>query len=184
MKRGSLQRTLFLWLRKGITMLHIYQGDGKGKTTAAVGLTVRMRGAGMKVAFVQFLKDGDSHEIEMLKQLGVVVLTKPMPAMFVDMKNPEMIKEVTAIENALFEEIPEDVDAIVLDEVLDAITLSLINEGSIFDKVASWCEEKEVIMTGRQAGMKLKQLASYVTEMKKKKHPYEKGILAREGIEY
>lgn len=165
-------------------MLHIYYGNGKGKTSAAIGLAVRMRGAGYRVQWISFLKDGNSSEIKLLEEMGVEVLYKKMPQMFVDMQNPKMIKDVSALQLELFTQIGADVDAIILDEILDVITLHFINEESVFSKLKSLKKDKEIVMTGRQPTHKFRQLCDYATEMKKHKHPYDQNVKARQGIEF
>ena len=145
-------------------MIQCYYGNGKGKTTAAVGQALRMAGADKKVLFLQFLKDGDSSEIKMLKKCG--------------------IKVVSRLEDELFEQIDESYEGIVLDEILDAIALNLLNEGKVYDCLVSLKETHEVILTGRQPSHKLKPILDYSSEIKKHKHPYDKGIKARKGIEF
>ena len=142
-------------------MIQCYYGNGKGKTTAAVGQALRMAGADKKVLFLQFLKDGDSSEIKMLKKCGIKVLYAKMPQMFIDMHDPEMIKLVSRLEDELFEQIDESYDCLV-----------------------SLKETHEVILTGRQPSHKLKPILDYSSEIKKHKHPYDKGIKARKGIEF
>ena len=83
-------------------MIQCYYGDGKGKTTAAIGQALRMAGAGKKVIVIQFLKDGNSSENIMLKKCGIKVLAKKMPEMFIDMSDSKMIKEVSEQVNNLF----------------------------------------------------------------------------------
>lgn len=165
-------------------MLHIYYGDGKGKTTAAIGLACRMIGAGKRVQCIQFLKDGNSSEVGILKNIGVDVVYKKMPTTFVDFDNPQMIKEVSLLQEEIFNKIDTTCDCIVLDELLDVMTLSLINEGYVYDCLRSLVDTCEVVLTGRQPSMKFKQLAHYSTEMKKRKHPYEQGMPARKGVEF
>lgn len=165
-------------------MLHIYYGMAKGKTTAAIGLACRMIGAGKKVQMIQFLKDGDSSEVAILKQIGVDVVYKKMPTTFVDFSNPQMIKDVSLLEMSLYEKIDTSYDCIILDEILDVITLSFINEEYVYRFVEKHKEHCEIVMTGRQPSHKFKQLADYLTEAKKHKHPYDLGIKARKGIEF
>ena len=133
-------------------MIQCYYGNGKGKTTAAVGQALRMAGADKKVLFLQFLKDGDSSEIKMLKKCGIKVLYAKMPQMFIDMHDPEMIKLVSRLEDELFEQIDESYEGIVLDEILDAIALNLLNEGKVYDCLVSLKETHEVILTANTTG--------------------------------
>lgn len=165
-------------------MIQCYYGNGKGKTTAAIGQALRMAGAGKKVIVIQFLKDGYSSENKMLKKCGIKVLAKKMPDMFIDMSDPKMIKEVSIQINDLFSMIDEGYDGIVLDELLDALTLGLINEGMAYDRLVDLKENHEIILTGRMPSYKLKTILDYSSEIKKRKHPYDKGIMARKGIEY
>lgn len=165
-------------------MLHLYYGTGKGKTSAAIGLALRMRGAGYSVQWISYLKDGNSSEVTMLKQAGVKVVYRKMPTMFVNMNDPQMIKEVSDLQQTLWESLDPQYDAIILDELLDVITLHLINEETVFTKINGLKERTEIIMTGRQPTHKFKQISDYSTEMKKHKHPYDKNLQARKGIEY
>lgn len=165
-------------------MIQCYYGNGKGKTTAAVGQALRMAGAGKKVMMIQFLKDGFSSENRLLEKCGVKVLAQKMPTMFVDMNDPKMIKEVSQLVNDLFLMIDESYDGIVLDELLDAIALNLINEGMVYERILDLKDDHEVILTGRVPSHKIKPILDYSSEIKKHKHPYDKGIKARKGIEY
>lgn len=165
-------------------MIQCYYGNGKGKTTAAVGQTIRMVGANKKVLFIQFLKDGNSNEIKILEQCGVKVIYATMPQMFIDINDQEMVKQVRKLENDLFEQIDENYDGIVLDEILDAISLSLLNEGKVYDCLVKLKNNHEIILTGRMPSHKLKPILDYSSEIKKHKHPYDQGIMARKGIEF
>lgn len=124
-------------------MIQCYYGNGKGKTTAAVGQGLRMAGAGKKVMMIQFLKDGFSSENKLLKKCGVKVIAQKMPEMFIDMNDPKMIKEVSLMVNQLFEKIDESYDGIILDELLDVISLSLINEQLVYDRLVSLKDNHE-----------------------------------------
>ena len=165
-------------------MIQCYYGNGKGKTTAAIGQALRMVGAGKKVMMIQFLKDGFSSENKVLEKCGIKVLAQKMPAIFVNMNDPEMIKEVTMLVNDLFLMIDESYDGIILDELLDAIALNLINEGMVYDYLVDLKDNHEIILTGRMPSHKIKPILDYSSEVKKHKHPYDKGIKARKGIEY
>lgn len=165
-------------------MIQCYFGDGKGKTTAAIGQALRMAGAGKKVMVIQFLKDGFSSENKMLEKCGIKVIAQKLPTMFVDMNDPKMIKEVSLLVNQLFASIDESYDGIILDELLDAISLSLINEQLVYDRLISLKNDHEVILTGRMPSYKIKTILDYSSEIKKRKHPYDRGILARKGIEF
>lgn len=165
-------------------MIQCYYGDGKGKSTAAIGQALRMAGAGYQVLVIQFLKDGNSSEIKLLEKCGVKVLFKKMPQMFINMNDPKMVKEVSYLENELFEMIEEKYDGIILDELLDVITLGLINEGKVYDRLIALKDKHEIILTGRMPTHKIKTILDYSSEIKKHKHPYDQGIEARIGIEF
>lgn len=116
---------------------------------------------------IQFLKDGFSSENKLLKKCGVKVIAQKMPEMFIDMNDPKMIKEVSLMVNQLFEKIDESYDGIILDELLDVISLSLINEQLVYDRLVSLKDNHEVILTGRMPSNKLKVIFDYSSEIKK-----------------
>ena len=168
-------------------MIHIYHGDGKGKTTAAFGLVSRQLGYDKNVLIVQFLKDGTSGEIAFFKQFkNVCVMFKKMPKLFYFQLNEEKQAEVALQQHQLFIDMKEHMEAydcIVLDEILDAIGLGMVTN----EEVCSFLdvlEHQEVILTGRNPHGSLQNKADYITEMKVVKHPFQKHIPAREGIEY
>lgn len=171
-------------------MLHIYYGNGKGKTTAAVGLTVRANGAGMKTAFFQFLKNGSSSEIDILKKLenNTVVCcgscSKFSFQMNSDEKNNVMSEHNNMLDHA--KELVENgcINLIVLDELLDAYNKELIDR-KLADRFIFCCSKKtEIVVTGRDPSEEWLKAADYVTEMTAVKHPYNNGLSARKGIEY
>ncbi|MBI4948897.1 MAG: cob(I)yrinic acid a,c-diamide adenosyltransferase [Deltaproteobacteria bacterium] len=171
--------------RKGL--VHIYTGDGKGKTTASVGLAVRAAGQGLKVLFVQFFKEdsASSGEKEILRKLGVeLVRSNCRHPIFT--KNTDEGKVKRAIEDTyrLAKEESSAFDLLVLDEVM-----SCVNGGWIdMEDLISFLKERpaglEVVLTGRDAPVELQQVSDYVTEMLKIKHPFDTGVKARKGIEY
>ena len=170
-------------------MLHLYLGDGKGKTTAALGLLFRAYGAGLSCLFVQFLKGTPTAELKTLDRLGIPYLRTEDVKKFVPFMSPEELdvckKDHCACFSALLERVRcGSYDCIVLDEVLDAVGLGMIDEAKLVSFLLERKGKSEVILTGRDPGEQLLSLADYVTEMKKKKHPYERGITARHGIEY
>lgn len=171
-------------------MLHIYYGNGKGKTTAAVGLTVRAIGAGMKTAFFQFLKNGSSSEIDILKELeNNTVMCCESCSKFSFQMNDDEKSNVTSEHNNMLiyaKDLIENgsVDLVVLDELLDAYNKKLI-DAELADEFINCCSKKaEIIVTGRDPSAEWLNTADYVTEMTSLKHPYNNGINARKGIEY
>ena len=162
-------------------MIHLYYGEGKGKTTAAAGLAVRASGAGMKVLFAQFFKDGSSSEIVSLNALPGIETAHPA-AHFGRWRtmNDAQRNEISGSCRAFFSGIEaraEEFGLIVLDYgALDreAVTEFLRREGN----------RREIVLTGRHPAPELLELADYATEMRKEKHPFDRGVTARPGIEY
>lgn len=169
-------------------LIHIYCGDGKGKTTAAAGLSVRALGAGKKVLFAQFLKEGTSSEIGVLKGLGISIYSLSTHRGFYKKQSDEERKMTVKESRELFQNVINNskngIQLLVLDEIISACNYGIIDEISLADFLKNKPEELEVVMTGRNPSQNLLDTADYVTEMKKIKHPYDKGIKARYGIEF
>lgn len=169
-------------------LVQVYTGNSKGKTTAAVGLAVRARGAGLEVAFVQFVKGGPrSSELGMLEALGVVV-TRPAQASTGLLKGGPTDEDYRAAAEAW--EIAADAissgryDLVVLDEACVALAHAFIDEASVLAALAARPTYVEVVFTGRGAPDALIDAADLVTEMTLRKHPYDRGVPARRGIEF
>ena len=163
-------------------MLHLYFGSGKGKTTAAAGLALRALGYGKKVVVVQFLKDGTSGEIEPLRRLGAAVFACPN-AKFTWLMTPQekaaaLAHNTQTLEAAL--QMP--CELLILDEACAALRAALLPEALLQKAVLN--APYEVVLTGRDPADWMLQNADYITEFTARRHPYEKGIPAREGIEY
>lgn len=176
-------------MRKDLGLVHIYCGEGKGKTTCSVGLTVRAAGYGLKVLFMQFLKSGDSSELKILKSLENVTVmgTKPIRKFSFQMTEEEKA-EVRRVDAEQFSQVvdlikDEDYNMLVLDECLGAIEAGLLDESLIVEFLENKPEHLEVVLTGRYPSDRLVELADYVSRVDKVKHPYDKGISARAGIE-
>ncbi len=171
-------------------MIHIYYGDGKGKTTAAVGLALRAAGSKMKVMFVQFLKTEFSGERNVLKELENVTVTScPTELKFtVDMTDSE--KQQTAVifrgvfERSAAAALSERYDMIVLDEIFDIMNEGMLGEAQVLEFITNAPNSIEIVMTGHNPSKRFIDEADYVTEMKKIKHPYDKGLTGRIGIEF
>lgn len=168
-------------------LIHLYIGTGKGKTTAAAGLALRMLGRGGRVVFMQFLKGENSGERAALRCLpGAAVPDLPEQVQFVfQMTEAEKAAcaEETQRQFRRAWALAADRQLLILDEMLDAIALGLIPEEQVLSALREKPEGLEVVLTGRNASDALRQLADYVTEMVCEKHPYDRGIPAREGIE-
>lgn len=170
-------------------LIHIYCGDGKGKTTAATGLAVRAAGAKKKVVFAQFMKDGSSSEIGMLKELrGVeIFVCSTCYGFFQNMDEKQKIvacRNYTELFERVKERLKDDVDLLILDEAMAACKCSAINEADLIKFLKEKPKALEVVLTGRGPSQEIIELADYVTEMKKVKHPYDGGVKARYGIEF
>lgn len=171
-------------------MVHIYYGDGKGKTTAAMGLALRMLGTGRKVFIVQYLKGSASGEIRALLRLeGATVLRGRAGTKFIWQMTEEEKQETRDLQmrqlGLAFTAAHEDrAQMLVLDEALDAVSTGTLDEGALIDVIKGCPPEVEIVITGRQPSARLLELADYVTHMQKEKHPFDQGIQARSGIEY
>ncbi|NMA25791.1 MAG: cob(I)yrinic acid a,c-diamide adenosyltransferase [Clostridiales bacterium] len=175
-------------MQKGL--IHVYYGYGKGKTTAALGLALRAAGCGKKVVIVQFLKGTDTGELNCLKLLpNVTVLRGTAVNGFVNDMTPEQLEKTKQMQDsnlmkALDIVSSDGCDLLVLDEALDACQLGLLNAGLFSDFVFNKPEALELVITGHKPDDAIISRADYVTEMVKIKHPYDKGIKARKGVEF
>lgn len=167
-------------------MIHIYTGDGKGKTTAACGLALRSAGCGKNVLVVQFLKDGTSGEMCAFENFkNITVMSSETKGFLWNMTDRER-QETKELHEKLFKTAMQkasDFDVVIFDEILGAISTGMIGETAVFEFLKT-NPEPEIVLTGRGASEKLIHLADYVSEIKCVKHPMEKGIPARKGIEY
>lgn len=169
-------------------LVQIFTGDGKGKTSAALGAVLRALGNGLRVYFVFFMKgDYPYGERNILSQLPNIKVASFGGRSFVDPANvkPEDKEQARqALAAARKAMLNGNYDMVVLDEVNVAVAWKLVE----LDEVISLIQDKppnvELILTGRKADAKLVQLADLVTEMLKIKHPYDEGVAARRGIEY
>lgn len=169
-------------------MIHIYYGDGKGKTTAAVGLSIRAAGAGKQVLFSQFMKNGKSSELNILRTLEQIsVVTCKKVSVFYKNMTPEQQMQTRKDYSAMLTDVLSQAarfDLLVLDEVISACNRGVIDECALLRFLKEKPENPEIVLTGRNPSDSLLELANYVTEMKKQKHPYDEGTSARLGIEY
>lgn len=172
-------------LKNNLGKVHIYTGNGKGKTTAALGLALRAIGAGYRVYIIQFLKGQDYSELSSLKPLNKITVKRFGEKTFIHKAgtNSDFISAQKAldwskkiIKNGKF-------DLVILDEIFLATFFKLIKNSDLEKLVKSKPKNLELVLTGRKASRQIIKLADYVTEMKEVKHPYQKGLLARKGIE-
>ena len=165
-------------------MLHLYWGNGKGKTTAAMGLALRALGHGRRVVVVQFLKDGTSGEISPLRAAGATVYACPNAKFTWLMDEADKAQAREASARALNKALAEPFDLLVLDEACAALKSSILDESLLRQAVALAKDGREVVVTGRDPAPWLQEAADYSTEMQMHKHPYTEGVAAREGVEY
>lgn len=171
-------------------LVHIYTGNGKGKTTAAVGLGMRAWGRGMKVLMVQFLKGMESGELITINRLDSNFTVNPGKALgkFTWEMNEEELREAAVLQKQQFDYVLKEMksdkwDVLILDEIMAAITTGMIDLEDVLELINSKPERLEIVMTGRNAPDRLIKLADYVSDIQEVKHPLKKGIAARRGIE-
>ena len=153
-------------------LLHLYYGDGKGKTTAAMGLALRALGSGKKVVIVQFLKGAKIYRGK-AGQKFVFQMNEAEKAATRDLQNRNLAAAMT-----------EDADLLVLDEAGSAWELDMVDKALLQKAVLARPAAQECVLTAHAAPQWMLDAADYVTEMKCCRHPYQKGIAARKGIEY
>ena len=169
--------------------VHCYTGDGKGKTTASLGLALRAAGHKKKVLIIQFMKGNIEYgELNGIKMLAPFVTIKQFGReSFVSKENPEQTDIDFAKKGLSFaaKEIKSGkFDIIILDEINVALDFKLISLESVVNIIKNKPEKLELILTGRYANEKIIELSDLVTEMKEIKHYYHKNVTGREGIEY
>ena len=175
---------------KDLGRIHIYCGNGKGKTTAALGLGIRAAGRGKQVVIARFLKTENSGEVFTLRQIpGVQVLPCEKSFGFTFQMTQEAKRKAAYYYSQMFEHAVEIAekrkgDMLILDEILAACQEGFVAKERLEAFLKTKKKNLEVIITGRGPWNAVFELADYVTEMKQIRHPYEKGVLAREGIEY
>lgn len=175
-------------MRKG--MIHIYCGDGKGKTSAATGLAVRAAGTGMKVLFSRFLKNEISGELRILECIPEIrVLHVEKSYGFYSTLTETQKNEVKELYYGLWNSVrkiveEEEYDMFVADEFMAAYNYGLIPKEDAVRFLRSKPRELEIVLTGRNPEPELVELADYVSEIRKVKHPFDRGIRARKGIEF
>lgn len=171
-------------------LIHIYCGEGKGKTTAAMGLATRCSGGGGKVLVFQFLKNDISGERKALGQLPNVTLLEGFKKIKFskEMNRQEKEEAIQYYKQHLIEiEIKVKEEAfqlLILDEVIAAINLGFLEEREVVKLLNEKPEGLEVVLTGRNPSDKLQELADYISKIEKVKHPFDRGIKARKLIEW
>jgi cob(I)alamin adenosyltransferase len=171
-------------------LIHIYTGEGKGKTTASFGLAKRAAGHGKKVLILQFLKSGikDSGEISSAKELGIKVVrfrNQNTPLFNPNVKVSDLKSAIKKAVSRAIRELKSNVyDLVILDEFNTVLDCGYATMKEVKEILNAKPERVELILSGRGAPDELIEIADYVTEMKMIKHPFEKGVKARKGIEF
>ncbi|OON96703.1 MAG: cob(I)yrinic acid a,c-diamide adenosyltransferase [Epulopiscium sp. Nele67-Bin005] len=172
-------------------LIQVYYGTGKGKTTASIGLAIRAIGSNLKVIMIQFLKQDNTGEVQSLKTLepNIKVFHFEKPRGFfwtlTDAEKEELKVEVQlAMKFAKKVMDNEECDILILDEVLAVVENGLLEEEKLCEFLVNKNENMEIVLTGRVLPDRVAGLADYITEVNEIKHPMEKGISARKGIEY
>ena len=170
-------------------MIEIYCGAGKGKTTAALGLTVRAAGAGMRVLFVQLMKGGETSELGSLAGLGIEVRRCDRDYGFSFRMSENDRSAITQCHDRLLSGVLDAMqqgtaDLIVLDELFAAYNAGLLDKTAAERLVQSCPPEIELVLTGRAPAAVFLDAADYISEIQAVRHPFERGITARKGIEY
>lgn len=169
-------------------MLEIYCGDGKGKTTASIGLALRCAGNGMKVHIVQFMKGTKTGEIEALKHIPEITVSRcDKNYGFLNNMDDNLKKAITDCHNNLLsqaEKIVGEVDMLIFDEFNSAYEYNLLDREKAKKIILENYKEKEIVLTGRNPSEEFTDIADYISEIKAVKHPYNSGVSARKGIEY
>jgi cob(I)alamin adenosyltransferase len=171
--------------------IHVYCGDGKGKTTAAMGLSVRALGRGWNVVVSQFLKGQGTGELKILRTLpGCCVVEAPTATCkFVFQMDEQEKAEYKACVQRHFQAVVDAVaetgaKLLVMDEVLDAVAMEMLSDEALAEFLKNRPEDLEVVMTGRAPTPCVDPLCDYITRMTKIRHPYDQGLNARIGVEF
>lgn len=173
---------------KGLVI--IYTGEGKGKTTAALGLVLRAVGYGKKVFIIQFGKTWFTGEIEGIKKLAPQVKIIQGGKGFVEIYNDQIpLAEHKKVAQESFDLLNQEIssgkwDLVIADEIVGAAAAKLLTVGQVLQLMQNKPRQTDLILTGHHAHPRLIQKADLVTEMVSLKHPYEKGFVAKKGIDF
>lgn len=191
-------------------MIHIYCGNGKGKSTASLGLCVRASGHNVPVLLVQFLKDDTSGELKVLRDLpDVEIMHSDKFFGFTWNMTEDELKEQAEIFDRMLGKVSAWIDGklqwltelvdttencdeksgikilVILDEIIPAIDCKLVKESVLFELMDKYnSKDVEIVLTGRNPSEELKAKADYISCIEAVKHPYEKGVVGRQGVEY
>ncbi|MBR1692117.1 MAG: cob(I)yrinic acid a,c-diamide adenosyltransferase [Lachnospiraceae bacterium] len=171
-------------------MIHLYSGDGKGKTTAAIGLAIRALGSGKRVCFAQFLKGSRTSELSILENMPNLTILRNQKdyGFYANMADKERAR-VRKMHDDTLKQIQQmadggQIDVLILDEITHVYRLGAINQKKVRSLLENRPGNLEIVLTGRDPDEFFVQIADYHTEMRKLRHPYDQGLTAREGIEF
>lgn len=170
-------------------LIHIYCGNGKGKTTTGMGLCARAAGYGYRVLIYQFMKDNSTSERKVLQLSGQITIQNGLDQeKFSFRMSPEEKEQRKAYYAQQFEKVTrkaceENYDVLFLDETIYAIRAGLLDEAQVLSFLKNKPRHLEVILTGQDPSPALIEAADYVSEIRKIRHPFDRGLPARSGIE-
>lgn len=170
-------------------MIQLYCGEGKGKTSAAVGAAIRAAGAGKNVIFSQFMKGRQTSELSILKTIpNIKILRSDIDFGFYVQMSEEQKKELTGIHNGILQKIMQSItgvenDFVVMDEITYPYNYNMIDKEALKD-LLEYGHVCEFVLTGRDPAEIFLERADYISRLECERHPYERGVAAREGIEY
>lgn len=171
-------------------LIHIYHGQGKGKTTCGFGLCTRALGSSKKVLVHQFLKNNNANERKILEKLDdIVFIDGKEDVKFIFNMNEQEIEEfkkyaVEKISQIIDYVEKNDVDVLFLDEILHLFSNNIVKENDFLNFLKNKPEKLEIILTGYNPSQEIIKLADYISHIEKQKHPFDKGIKPRNGIEF
>lgn len=171
-------------------LVHLYEGDGKGKTSAGVGMAIRCAGRGQQVLYTQFLKDNSSGELSVLNRLELIHVMPCEQSFGFTFRMNEEIKAAAAdfysrhLQKVIDEAVTGTYRLLVLDEIIACYNLKMIDGEMLLTFLKNKPKQLEIVMTGREPAQELVELSDYVSRIVKIKHPFDRGISARAGIEY
>lgn len=166
--------------------LHIYYGQGVGKTTRAVGLAIRAAGSGHQVDLVQFMKSGTSAEVSIFRKISNIRYWCPgkHPFIMSSGPRPEHYEHASKALSFAFEAIERGTNLLICDEILDTLIFDVLQKKRILELIDKCKNKVELVMTGINAPADIMAMADYATELVQVKHAYYSGARARKGIEY
>lgn len=171
----------------GMGLVHLYYGEGKGKTTAAMGQIVRAAGRGFRVLLFQFLKDNDSGERLLVETIPNITCLRGMEQVrFSFLMNEEEKQEAKEFYKKRLQDITAkmtEYDVVCMDEIVTAVSIGFLEREQVLEVIENRPAHTELILTGHEADEVWLAYADYATRMKKEKHPFDSGQKSRVGIE-